>query len=307
MDFQDKMMKFMNFWIDYREFKGGSAFCAVLLNGILLIFKLVFCWSIIIYTAPFFAAHSLLNKPVRGLLNKVIYLLMVTVSLVLCIPLIIVAQVSLKGFWDFVCSLFTEPEMFIPSLIPVAISGFIGYWSIKICLKLVILIFNKENTADEEKNKPEEADVQLEEHLNSNNYDTDLILSTVGSIEAMTGTEFENFCADLLRDKGYSNVSVTSASGDQGIDLLAEKDGLSWGFQCKRWGKSNHVGNDVIRETYAGKAFYHCDKAVVITTSSFTRKAVECAKELEILLWDRSVLLDMIEPAEKCFEEEQEG
>lgn len=64
----------------------------------------------------------------------------------------------------------------------------------------------------------------------------DLLYDTVLAVDNMDGTEFEYFCANLLRVNGYTNVRVTSGSGDQGMDILAEKDNAVWGFQCKRWG-----------------------------------------------------------------------
>lgn len=36
----------------------------------------------------------------------------------------------------------------------------------------------------------------------------------------MTGLEFEEYCADVLRSNGYTGVKVTKASGDQGILAL---------------------------------------------------------------------------------------
>lgn len=114
-------------------------------------------------------------------------------------------------------------------------------------------------------------------------------------IDTMSGTDFEHFCADLLRINGYTDVRVTSGSGDQSIDILAEKDDMKWAFQCKRWGQETHVGNDVIQKTFAGKAFYHCNIAAVITTSTFTRKAEEYAKETGVLLWGRDKLYRLME------------
>ena len=114
-------------------------------------------------------------------------------------------------------------------------------------------------------------------------------------IDTMSGTDFERFCADLLRINGYTNVRVIAGSGDQGIDILADKDDLKWGFQCKKWKQESHVGNDVMHKTFAAKAFYHCDIAVVITTSTFTRKAEEYARETGILLWGRDKLYRLME------------
>ena len=52
------------------------------------------------------------------------------------------------------------------------------------------------------------------------------------AFEDMEGHEFEFFCADLLRDRGFVEVEVTRGSGDYGIDILAEKDGVTYAIQC---------------------------------------------------------------------------
>ena len=44
---------------------------------------------------------------------------------------------------------------------------------------------------------------------------------TLNDIDLMTGIEFENFLCDLFEKMGYHSLS-TKASGDQGIDVIAE-------------------------------------------------------------------------------------
>ena len=53
------------------------------------------------------------------------------------------------------------------------------------------------------------------------------------AINTMDGHDFEYFCADLLRKNGFDKVEVTKGSGDQGIDIIAFKDGIKYGIQCK--------------------------------------------------------------------------
>ena len=65
----------------------------------------------------------------------------------------------------------------------------------------------------------------------------------------MDGLQFEHRCAELLRYRGFHKVTVTKGSGDQGIDILAQKNGLKYGIQCKYY--SHPVGNKAIQEAYA--------------------------------------------------------
>ena len=45
-----------------------------------------------------------------------------------------------------------------------------------------------------------------------------------------------------------------------------------------------------MQEAFAGKEFYKCHVAVVLTNNSFTKSAVDLANRLGIVLWDGAVL-----------------
>ncbi len=111
----------------------------------------------------------------------------------------------------------------------------------------------------------------------------------------MEGHDFEYFCADLLKKNGFSNVKVTKGSGDQGIDILAAKDGIKYGIQCKCY--SSDIGNKAVQEAFSGKTFYHCHVASVLTNRYFTASAKELAESNGVLLWDRDYLNKLIENA----------
>ena len=112
-------------------------------------------------------------------------------------------------------------------------------------------------------------------------------------VDEMEGHEFEFYCADLLRDRGFSEVEVTSGSRDFGVDILAEKDGVTYAIQCKCY--TTPVGVSAVQEVYAGRDYYDCMVGVVLTNQYFTEPAVDMAKKLQILLWDRGDLESMME------------
>ncbi len=111
-------------------------------------------------------------------------------------------------------------------------------------------------------------------------------------MDEMDGAEFEKFCAGLLEEKGFQEVTLTKASGDFGVDILAEKEGITYAIQCKRYAEP--VGVKAIQEVYAGKEYYDCMVGAVLTNQYFTAPAVEAAKKLKILLWDRGYLESML-------------
>ena len=53
-------------------------------------------------------------------------------------------------------------------------------------------------------------------------------------LDEMEGVEFEQYCAELLRNRGFIDVKLTKASGDFGVDILAEKDGVTYAIQCRK-------------------------------------------------------------------------
>ena len=109
----------------------------------------------------------------------------------------------------------------------------------------------------------------------------------------MEGHEFEHYCANVLRQNNFERVEVTRGSGDQGVDIIAYKDGLKYAIQCKNY--SSHLGNTPVQEVFAGKTFYKCDVAVVMTNQTFTQGAIDLANATGVLLWDRYKLMNMID------------
>ena len=108
----------------------------------------------------------------------------------------------------------------------------------------------------------------------------------------MEGAEFESYCAELLEAKGFENVETTPASHDYGIDIIADRDGISYAIQCKCY--SDNIGIRAIQEAYAGKDYYDSMVAVVMTNQYFTKSAVEFAKKLNVILWDGDQVMKFI-------------
>ncbi len=110
-------------------------------------------------------------------------------------------------------------------------------------------------------------------------------------MDEMEGHDFEYYCADLLKAAGFLDVEVTKGSGDFGADILAERDGVTYAFQCKCYDKP--IGVKAVQEIYAGRDYYGRMVGVVMTNQYFTQPAVELASRLNIMLWDRGYLDNM--------------
>lgn len=106
-------------------------------------------------------------------------------------------------------------------------------------------------------------------------------------VNAMTWAEFEYYVAEWLRRRGYTNVHITEKY-DLGVDIVAKKDGLTWGVQVKH--SQGLVGINAVRQVVVALKKYKCDRAMVVTNSLFSRPAIELAESQDCILIDGSKL-----------------
>lgn len=88
------------------------------------------------------------------------------------------------------------------------------------------------------------------------------------------GHAFEKWVAEALMGFGWT-ANVTSGGGDQGIDVIAEKNGKKLGIQCKLY--SSAIGNKAVQEAHAGKAYYNADVVAVLSNATYTSSAKDLA------------------------------
>ena len=119
----------------------------------------------------------------------------------------------------------------------------------------------------------------------------DLENSDIRNVDNFNGVRFEEYMGNLFKMDGYS-VRKTPASGDNGVDLIIQRNGCKVAVQCKRY--KGNVPVSAIQEVYAGKDMYDCDEALVVTNSYFTSPAERMAEKLNVALWDRNELIDQI-------------
>lgn len=113
-------------------------------------------------------------------------------------------------------------------------------------------------------------------------------------VQVMGGIEFEKYLKELLKSAGYSKVAVTPPQGDYGADLFAEKDGVSYAIQAKRYHEKKLVGVDAVQQISSAREYYDKDRAMVITTSYFSDAAKKMAKKNKVILINKSELSALI-------------
>ena len=118
------------------------------------------------------------------------------------------------------------------------------------------------------------AEATIGELLASDRYNREQLLKQ--NWKAMRGTEWEQYLVQVFEALGAS-AETNRTTGDQGVDLLVRFGEMMIAVQAK--GYVGSVGNDAVQQVIAGKAFYGCDRAAVITNSRFTapaRSLAEC-------------------------------
>lgn len=126
------------------------------------------------------------------------------------------------------------------------------------------------------------------------------------TILSKTPREFEKLVVSLLQRMGYggevqNSGIVTPYSNDGGIDGIIKEDILGLGrihLQAKRYQHSNNVQRDEIQKFVGALAVAQSNKGVFITTSSFTKGAIEYGESLNgattLILIDGRQLADYL-------------
>lgn len=92
-------------------------------------------------------------------------------------------------------------------------------------------------------------------------------------VDVMSGGEFEDFVAELLRRDGYLAVEVIGRNGDRGVDITARTcDGRKLAIQCKR--NARTIPADRVRNLIgAVHSSYTGYQGVLVTNNEYSAQA----------------------------------
>lgn len=131
-----------------------------------------------------------------------------------------------------------------------------------------------------------------------------LALELLNKVMFLSPTFFEKLVVELLVKMGYGG-SIKDAgraigkSGDEGIDGTIKEDKLGLDviyIQAKRWQTGNVVGRPELQKFVGALAGQGAKKGIFITTSSFTKEALEYSpkNETKIVLIDGERLAQLM-------------
>lgn len=110
-------------------------------------------------------------------------------------------------------------------------------------------------------------------------------------VDTMSGTEFEDFVAALCRRDGCREVRRVGGPGDQGADVVGRlPDGRAMVVQCKRYTPSAVIASREVRDLLGSKVHFGADVAVFVTTTRFSRQAMDVVARNGIVAVNRDLL-----------------
>jgi hypothetical protein len=121
-------------------------------------------------------------------------------------------------------------------------------------------------------------------------------LRTLDQMMLLTPTEFELAVGDLMNEMGFRRVSRIGGAGDLAVDLTA-RDGVgrTVAVQCKRYDPKGTVGSPEIQKFIGMTTTHHLtDRAIFVSTASYTKPAIELARKHKIELWDGAELARLL-------------
>lgn len=146
-------------------------------------------------------------------------------------------------------------------------------------------ISNNIPDVDERQETPDDIFENAFEKINQNLSD-----ELLNEIMKISPTAFEKMVLDLMAKMGYGTFArmTTAVTGDEGIDGIIMEDKLGFDLiyvQVKQQSEDHPVGRPDV-QAFVGAIAGKGGKGLFVTTSKFTRQAIDYAKNQHIILMD---------------------
>ena len=160
---------------------------------------------------------------------------------------------------------------------------------------------DNDNILDHEVNDEDPIDERIRIVAFAKKVNNEVATELLDKIRNINPYFFEKLVIDLLDTMGYvgpnGNSMVTSKSNDGGLDGIINQDPLGTNtvyVQAKRYKEDNIIQRPDIQSFYGALAGFNAARGVFITTSRFSKSAIEYAMRQGIVLVDGIQLTDMM-------------
>lgn len=110
---------------------------------------------------------------------------------------------------------------------------------------------------------------------------------------AETPTDFESFVAEIFELMGY-HAEVSRKTNDGGFDIKLIKNHETTLVECKCYNFSHKVSRPAIQKLVGANQTEKAEKLLFVTTSDFSREAIEYAKATNVELINGTKLIDLV-------------
>lgn len=113
---------------------------------------------------------------------------------------------------------------------------------------------------------------------------------TLETVDGLSGEEFEQVVATLLREGGCTGVRRVGGRGDRGRDVMGSlADGRSMVVQCKRFATNRSVVSSDMQRLLGARTNFTADVAIFVTNTRFTTDAQSYARDNDIITIGRNL------------------
>lgn len=102
-------------------------------------------------------------------------------------------------------------------------------------------------------------------------------------LEKLSPRKFEELVASIFRREGFE-AELTRATRDGGVDIYVTRNDLLgpllYVIECKRYARSHKVGIEIVQRVHGVAQAKNATKGVVVTTSTYTKAAMDFARPL---------------------------
>lgn len=153
----------------------------------------------------------------------------------------------------------------------------------------------------EEEDAPQQFNLAAQIKSSIDQYNADIADELLNRIRSSDPAFFERLVVKLLSKMGYQGAegssTVTPIAHDGGIDGIINQDPLGTRtvyLQAKRYQAGNVVQRQAIEGFFGALSRIRADRGVFITTSSFSKSAIQTAKQFSIVLINGVQLTDLM-------------
>lgn len=113
----------------------------------------------------------------------------------------------------------------------------------------------------------------------------------MAAVDSMSGRQFEVLLEHFFALKGY-RVARLASRRRIGADMFVDDSRGRTVVQIKRW--SAVVDHDAVQQAVVARARYGVERAMLVTSSSYSPQAVSVAKSNGVTLWNRAMLAEQL-------------